>query len=100
MQMIKVWESLDHVISKPHPVLEFHKLPERYSFFFFFLLFRAAPKAYGGSQARGQIGATASGLQAHVTATATQDPSCVCDLHQSSWQGLILNTLSKARDRT
>ena len=32
-------------------------------FFFFFCLFRAAPKAYGGSQARGQIGATASGLR-------------------------------------
>ena len=30
--------------------------------FFFFLLFRAAPMAYGGSQARGRIGATAAGL--------------------------------------
>ena len=28
----------------------------------FFLLFRAAPEAYGGSQARGLIGATAAGL--------------------------------------
>ena len=32
------------------------------SFLFFFLHFRAAPPAYGGSQARGQIGATAAGL--------------------------------------
>ena len=36
-------------------------------FFFFFLcvcvcLFRAAPTAYGGSQARGRIGAVAAGL--------------------------------------
>ena len=33
-------------------------------FFFFFLLlfFKAAPMAYGGSQARGQIGAKAVGL--------------------------------------
>ena len=30
--------------------------------FFAFLLFRATPMAYGGSQARGQIGATAAGL--------------------------------------
>ena len=30
--------------------------------FFFFLLFGATPEAYGGSQARGQIGATAAGL--------------------------------------
>ena len=29
-------------------------------FFFFFCLFRATPVAYGGSQARGQIGATAA----------------------------------------
>ena len=27
------------------------------------LLFRATPKAHGGSQARGQIGATAAGLR-------------------------------------
>ena len=31
-------------------------------FFFFFLLFRAAPEAYGVSQARGLIGAVATGL--------------------------------------
>ena len=31
-------------------------------FFFFFLLFWATPIAYGGSQARGQIRATAAGL--------------------------------------
>ena len=31
-------------------------------FFFFFALFRATPVAYGGSQARGRIPATAAGL--------------------------------------
>ena len=31
-------------------------------FFFPFLLFRAAPMAYGSSQARGRIGAIAAGL--------------------------------------
>ena len=39
-------------------------------------------------------------MQAYTTATATQDPSCACDLHQSSRQHQILNPLSKARDRT
>ena len=32
-------------------------------FLFFFCLFRAEPAAYGGSQARGQIGAVAAGLR-------------------------------------
>ena len=57
------------------------------SFFFFFAFFRAAPVAYGGSQARGLIGPVAAGLcQSHSNArskphlwptpqlTATLDP--------------------------
>ena len=32
-------------------------------FYFYFCLFRATPVAYGGSQARGQIGAVAAGLR-------------------------------------
>ena len=39
-------------------------------------------------------------LLAYPTATATQDPSHVCDLHHSSWQCQILNPLSEARDHT
>ena len=62
--------------------------------FFFFLLFRVEPDAYGGSQAKGTVGATA------ITAIATSDPSNVCNLHHSSWQHQILNPLSGARDRT
>ena len=46
-------------------------LRKRIFSFFSFLLFRAAPVAYGTSQVRGQIGAAAAGL---TTATATQDP--------------------------
>ena len=38
-------------------------------------------------------------LLAYVTATAMQDPSCVCDLHHSSWQRWILHPLSDARDQ-
>ena len=37
---------------------------------------------------------------AYTTATAMPDPSHVCDLHHSSWQGWILNPLSKARYET
>ena len=47
-----------------------------------FYLFRAAPVTYGGSQARGLIGATAAGL------------------HHSSRQRRVLNPLSEARDGT
>ena len=39
------------------------------NFLFFFLLFRAAPEAYGDSKGRGLIGATAAGLhQSHSNA--------------------------------
>ena len=56
-------------------------------FFFFLAIFRAIPTAYGGSQARGRIGAVAAGQrQSHSNAgsetrlqptpqlTATPDP--------------------------
>ena len=39
-------------------------------------------------------------LLAYTTATATLDPSCVCDLHHRSRQHQIFNPLSKARDQT
>ena len=42
-----------------------------------------------------------SGLQlpAYATATATSDPSCVCNLHHSSGHHRIFNPLSRARDQ-
>ena len=39
-------------------------------------------------------------LLAYARATATWDPSRVCDLHHSSQQCRILKPLSKGRDRT
>ena len=66
-------------------------------FSFLFCLFRAAPAAQGGSQARGWIGATAAGLrQSH----SNMGSEPICDLHHSAWQHWILNPLSKARDQT
>ena len=53
------------------------------------------PEAYGGSQAMGWIAA-----EVVAYATATLDPSCLCDIHHSSWQRWILNPLGKVRDQT
>ena len=64
---------------------------------FFFFVFRAAPAAYGGSPARGRIGAT---VATYTTATAMPDPSHICNLHHhSSQQRQILNLLSEAREQ-
>jgi len=38
-------------------------------------------------------------LPAYTTATATQDPSHICNLYHSSWQHWILNPLNKTRDQ-
>ena len=90
---IYMWEQKVYENS-PHLQLNFAL---NMNFFFFFCLFRAASVAYGGSQARSWIGATASG---YTTATAKHDPSWVCNPHRSSQQCQILNPLSEARDRT
>ena len=65
--------------------------------FFFFLLFRAPPAAYGGSQTGVE---SELQLPAYATAAATSDLSRVCDLHHSSWQRQILNPLNEIGDRT
>ena len=66
--------------------------------FWLVFFFRAAPVAFGSSQARG--GKLELQLQAFATATATRDPSKVFELHHGSQQCQTLNPLSKARDRT
>ena len=63
----------------------------------FLLFIRATPEAYGSSQARGLIGATAAGLR---HSHSNSGSSHTCDLHHSSRQHQILNPLSEARDRT
>ena len=76
----------------------------QHSFFFFlfsffvFCLFRAAHAAYGGSQARGQIGAVAAGL--HQSHSNTGSKPHLRPKHHSSWQCRILNPLSEVRDQT
>ena len=64
-----------------------------YLFTYFFLLFRASPAAYGGSQARGRIGAiAASNSHSHSNARS--------DLYHSSRQPGILSPLGEARNQT
>ena len=37
-------------------------------------------------------------LPAYAAVTAMTGPSCICDLHHTSWQCQILNALSETRD--
>ena len=39
-------------------------------------------------------------LVAYATATAMQNPSCICSLYHSSWKAWVLNPLSEAWNRT
>ena len=66
-----------------------------YQAVYFFLFFRATPKAYGSSR----LGVK-SELQLLAYATAMQDPSLICNLQHNSQQCWILNPLSKAREQT
>ena len=66
-------------------------------YFILFYYFRAAPEAYGSSQASGQIGAVAV---AYAAVTAMTDPSHICDLCCSLQQCQVLNPLRKATDQT
>ena len=67
-------------------------------FLSFFAISWAAATAYGGSQARGQIGAVAASLrQSH--SNAGSEPH-LQPTHHSSRQRRIVNPLSKGRDRT
>ena len=65
-------------------------------FFFFFVFFRAAPAAYGSSQARGWIEATAAGL--HHSHSNAEPKLCLQPTPQLTTPDL--NPLSEARDGT
>ena len=82
-----------HSMSLCH-ILAILKLFQTFPFFFLFI---AAPAACGSFQARGQHRAAA---EANATATATLDPSRMCNLYHSLWQHQILSPGSEARDWT
>jgi len=76
-----------------------HKMAEYFVFLLLFsiCLLRAVPAAYGSSQARGRIGATAAGLH-HSHSNVGSELQLW--LHHSSQQHQIPNPLNKARDQT
>ena len=84
---------LETQVSLPH-VVNFLFV---FVFVFVHLFLGAPPSAYGGSQARGPIGAAAA---AYARAIATPDLSHVCDLHHSTHQRQIPDPLNEARDQT
>ena len=65
------------------------------SFFACWFFWGAAPVAYGGSQPRGRMEATAAGLH---HSTDTWDLRHICHIHDNSRQCQILSPLSRARD--
>ena len=72
-------------------------------FIYLFLLFSATPVAYGGSQTRGRIGATAAGLHhshRNIRSEPRSDSIRVCDLCSNLQQHWILNPLIEARHWT
>ena len=79
--------SAEHTCHPQHALLLF--------FFFFFFLFRA--HVWPMEVPRLGVELELYPL-AYATAIAMWDPSSICDLHHSSWQGRILTPLSGARD--
>ena len=73
-----------------------------YTFYLFFCFFPFSFQGHiCGNMDVPKLGAESQlQLPAYATATATQDPSCTCDLCHSLWQCQILNPLSEARDQT
>ena len=68
-----------------------------YLFIYLFLLFRAAPVAYGSSQARARIGAIVASLR---HGRCNEGSKLCLQPHHSSLQCCILNPLSRAMDWT
>ena len=94
----KMNSSADNVQQDKHRQLPSHShIWWIHNNFFFFFFGRAASVAYGGSQAKGQIRATAASLCYSHSNTGSKP--CL-DLYHSSWQCRILNSLSEARDRS
>ena len=85
-------------------LLFFLKNPEFQSQVFYFILFFVFLPFLGPLQRHMEVPRLGIELEpqlpGYTTATATQHPSHVCNLHHSSRQRRILNPLSKGRDRT
>ena len=107
-KMLSIYKSRQNIIIRLHVPISQHLpwsalaslvcfavIPTHASLILFCFFFGGGtPWTYGGSRARGLQ------LPAYTTATATPDLSCICNLHHSSQQRRILNSLREARDRT
>ena len=80
----------------PLAALQNHLLSFYFFKFFYFLLFRATPLAYGGSQARGPIRATAAGSQY----SQHQIQAWSATYTTAHWNTGSFNPLSKAGNQT
>ena len=87
--------SLNKIEGQLHILSGLNHKENSYLLLFFFLT--APSAAYGSSQVSGQIRAAA---EAHTTATATPNPSCICNLCHILQHCQILKPLSEARDKT
>ena len=74
--------------------------PRSLGSFFFFFLFFLGPYPWHMKVPRLGVESELQLPAYYTTATATRDPSRVCDLYYSSQQCRILNPLSEVRDRT
>ena len=86
------YNSLCHTVGT---ILPFYLFIYLLSFFFF-----SGPHLWHLEVPRLGVNRSCSCQLADVTATATTDPSRVCNLHHSSQQCQILNPGSEARDQT
>jgi len=77
------WQDFILIIAEQYPIVYICNI-----LFIFFFLFMATPGAYGNSQTRSQIELK---LPTYTTATATQDPSFICNLRHSLRQYWILD---------
>ena len=100
MELIKTMGWFKVTLESQKKILSNHNISrshQRFQHFFFFCLFRGhlwhmeVPRLGVESELQ---------LPAYATATATQDPSHICNLYHSSQQHQILNPLSEARYRT
>ena len=84
-------ESLENDLLNLQKSFQFLALAQIFFFFFLwpYLQYMEIPRLGVESELQ---------LLAYATATATRDPSRVCDLHHSSRQHQILNPLNEARD--
>ena len=86
------WQDFILIMAEQYPIVYICNI-----LFIFFFLFMATRGAYGNSQARGQIELK---LPTYTTATATQDPSFICNLRHSLRQCWILDPQTEAKDQT